>query len=82
MNASGAAPVVDYAGPGPPPGSGPHKYLFLLYEQPEGFDGKKFGQPAEGQKFPMLKRMRYNFDGFLKDAKFGEIVAANWFVSK
>ena len=73
--------VADYVGPGPPPMSGPHRYLFLLYEQPEGFDGKKHGQPKGGKAFPMMKRMRYDFDTLVREAKLGEIVAANWFVS-
>ena len=45
------------------------------------FDGKKIGQPEEGKKFPVTKRMRSDFDRFVREAKLGEIVAANWFVS-
>lgn len=29
----------------------------------------------------MTKRMRFDLDGFVKNAKLGDIVAANWFVS-
>ena len=73
--------VVDYRGAGPPPGSGPHRYLFLLYQQPAGFDGKRFGQPAERQKIGLFGRVRYNLVDFVKQARLGQPVAGNWFVS-
>lgn len=42
LSASNAPFIVDYVGPGPPPFRAPHRYVFLLYEQPEGFDENKF----------------------------------------
>lgn len=72
--------VSDYIGPGPPPGSGPHRYVFMLYEQPEGFAGTKFA-PAGGAKMGRWPRMRYDLDAFEKQAGLGSVLAANYFLS-
>jgi phosphatidylethanolamine-binding protein (PEBP) family uncharacterized protein len=51
LEVAGKTPVIAfYAGPAPPPGSGPHRYLFIVYEQPEGFDVKKWAR-KEGKRF-------------------------------
>lgn len=42
LTASGTPFVANYIGPAPPPGSAAHRYIFLLYEQPAGFDGKNY----------------------------------------
>ncbi|KAF4632589.1 hypothetical protein G7Y89_g5540 [Cudoniella acicularis] len=49
--------IADYAGPGPPPPSSPHRYVFLLYEQPVGFDPARFAPPG-GKKMGIRPRMR------------------------
>jgi len=72
--------IVDYAPPGPPPGSGPHRYVFLLYEQPADFDVKKHA-PAGGKKVGISPRVRYDLGVFEKEAKLGPVVAANYFNS-
>ncbi|KKY19769.1 putative protease inhibitor [Phaeomoniella chlamydospora] len=41
--------IADYAGPGPPPQSSPHRYIFLLYEQPEGLDPAQFALPGRNK---------------------------------
>ncbi|BCR88284.1 uncharacterized protein ACHE_40848S [Aspergillus chevalieri] len=38
--------VANYIGPASTPGSAPHRYVFLLYEQPEGFVGEKYAPPG------------------------------------
>lgn len=63
------------------PVSGPHRYVFLLYEQPSGFDAKKFMPQAEGQEFPMMQRIRFDPSKFVKDAGLGEVLAGNYFES-
>jgi len=70
--------IIPYAPPGPPPGSGPHRYCFFLFQQPEGFDPQKYASPGGA---PVLKRMRYDFDSFAKEAKLGPVLAANYFTS-
>lgn len=80
LTADGTPFITNYIGPAPPPGSGPHRYCFFLYKQPDGFDGSKFA-PANGQNLPNTKRMRFSLDAFEREAKLGPIVAANYFKS-
>ncbi|KAJ9138089.1 hypothetical protein NKR23_g8672 [Pleurostoma richardsiae] len=72
--------IAKYAGPRPPPGAAPHRYVFFLYEQPAGFDVKKY-VPADGQEMGVSKRMRWNFDAWAKEVGLGEVVAVNYFTS-
>jgi phosphatidylethanolamine-binding protein (PEBP) family uncharacterized protein len=72
--------ISDYAPPGPPPFSPPHRYCFLLYEQPEGFDVRKHIL-ADGAKMGVWARMWYSLDEWERTAGLGEVVAANYFVS-
>ncbi|RFU28161.1 hypothetical protein B7463_g8170, partial [Scytalidium lignicola] len=72
--------ITDYHGPGPPPPSSPHRYVFMLYEQPEGFDPAKFA-PPNGEKIGIRPRIRYDLKAFEKEAKLGPVVASNYFVS-
>ncbi|KAH6661632.1 putative protease inhibitor [Halenospora varia] len=78
---AGDAPFIsDYAGPGPPPLSAPHRYVFLLYDHPDGFDSVKFA-PPDGKKMGMRPRMKYDLRAFGTAAKLGPVVACNYFVS-
>lgn len=70
--------IAFWAGPGPPPISGPHRYIFLLYEQPADFDAKLFSK-ASG--FGIKDRMRWDVSKFEKLAKLGSAVAATYFLS-
>lgn len=81
LTSSGTPFVANYIGPAPPPGSSVHRYLFLLYEQPVGFDGKKYA-PAGGKDLSNWHRMRYDLGSFEKEAKLGPVLAANFFCSK
>ncbi|KAI9661782.1 MAG: hypothetical protein M1821_009021 [Bathelium mastoideum] len=72
--------VANFISPSPPPFSGPHRYLFLLYEQPEGFDGKDFA-PPDGKPLGNTKRMRFDLDGWVKKAGLDQPVAANYLKS-
>lgn len=72
--------IANYIGPAPPPGSGPHRYVFFLYEQPDDFDGAKWAPPG-GKKLGNRPRMRYDLDAFEKEAKLGPVIAVNYFVS-
>jgi phosphatidylethanolamine-binding protein (PEBP) family uncharacterized protein len=72
--------LANYAGPGPPPGSSPHRYIFLLCDQPPDFDVSKFA-PAGGKPLGIRGRMRYNLEAFEKEAKLGPVIAANYFYS-
>nr|POF03444.1 protein d1 [Quercus suber] len=80
LTAPGVPFVADYIGPAPPPGSGPHRYVFFLYDQPADFDAKKWA-PAGGKPLATYKRMRYSLADFEKEAKLGSVIAANYFTS-
>ncbi|KIM96413.1 hypothetical protein OIDMADRAFT_105972 [Oidiodendron maius Zn] len=79
LSASTTPPIASYIPPGPPPPSAPHRYVFLLYEQPEDFDAMKF-MPG-GQPMTHFKRIRYDYAAFEKEAKLGPLIASNYFVS-
>jgi len=55
ITADNTTAPVSYIPPGPPPGSGPHRYVFLLYDQPrrEGFalQGLPQGPPEDRMGF-------------------------------
>ena len=72
--------VANYIGAAPPPGSSPHRYTFLLYEQPEGFDGSKYA-PPDGQPAGIWYRMRYDMDSWAKEINLGPVLAFNYFNS-
>jgi phosphatidylethanolamine-binding protein (PEBP) family uncharacterized protein len=74
------APVAEYIAPAPPPGAAPHRYVFFLYEQPAGFEGKKFA-PANGKPFPVTSRMFTSLDDWEKKIGLGEVLALNYFKS-
>lgn len=54
--------------------------MFLLYDQPEGFDPVKFAPPG-GKGMAMRPRMKYDLAAFVKAAGLGPVVACNYFVS-
>lgn len=72
--------MANYIGPAPPPGSSPHRYLFILYEQPDGFEGGKYA-PADGRNLSNWYRMRYDLDYWAEVFGLGSVVACNYFVS-
>ncbi|KAL2106911.1 hypothetical protein VUR80DRAFT_5951 [Thermomyces stellatus] len=72
--------VANYIGPAPPPGSSPHRYIFMLYEQPGGFDGAKYAPPG-GKELGTMSRLRYDLDSWGEQVKLGPPVAANYFTS-
>lgn len=72
--------VASYIGPAPPPLSSPHRYIFVLYEEPAGFDAAARA-PADGKPFPTWPRVRFGTDDWAKEAGLGEALAVNYFVS-
>ena len=72
--------TANYIGPAPPPGAAPHRYVFLLYEQPAGYDVAKYA-PADGKKLGNAKRMFYRLENLEKEIKLGPVIAANYFKS-
>ncbi|CAH1284670.1 unnamed protein product [Diabrotica balteata] len=66
--------ISHYVGSAPPKGSGLHRYVFLLYKQPEKlkFDEPKHG-PTDGN------RGKFNTENFAKKYKLGKPIAGNFF---
>lgn len=52
LNPPGSS-VVAYRGPAPPSGSGPHRYITLVYPQPENFKVPQI--PAVGSGVTLFK---------------------------
>ncbi|XXG99467.1 hypothetical protein Hte_005806 [Hypoxylon texense] len=73
--------VANYAPPGAPSISAPHRYVFLLYEQPAGFDGSKLAPPG-GKEMGIGPRIRFDVDKWVKESNLGPPVAVNYFNSK
>jgi phosphatidylethanolamine-binding protein (PEBP) family uncharacterized protein len=63
-----------YQGPAPPSENPahPHKYVFLLFKQPDNF------AVPSSQKSAVQQRMRFNITTFVKDAGLAAPVAGNW----
>ncbi|KAK3390058.1 phosphatidylethanolamine-binding protein [Podospora didyma] len=78
------ADVVGYMGPAPPGFSSPHRYMFLLWEQPEGMTRDKIrdalGVDAEADNVGVLARVRWDMESFEKKLGLGKAVAGNYFV--
>ncbi|KAF8061456.1 phosphatidylethanolamine-binding protein [Lyophyllum atratum] len=69
-NASATA-ITAYAGPGPAAGSGPHRYVVIIYTQPESFKAP----PALSQPVGVAL---FDLNAYAKDSGLGPIVAANY----
>jgi phosphatidylethanolamine-binding protein (PEBP) family uncharacterized protein len=69
-NASATA-ITPYAGPWPAAGSGPHRYVVLLYEQPSSFSAPDgFSEPLGVSVF--------DFNAYVKDSGLGNLVAGTY----
>jgi phosphatidylethanolamine-binding protein len=72
-----AIPGASYNPPNPPPGSGAHRYTFVLYAQPEDFAVPEqyaaINPPAE-----TIDRVAFNLTAFASAANLGDPIAANY----
>jgi phosphatidylethanolamine-binding protein len=83
LEATGVDPVISYVGPNPPPLSGPHRYVFMVWEQPEG-SGAEAVRKALGltKEAGISARVRWDEDGFEKKVGLSnEPLAGNYFVA-
>jgi phosphatidylethanolamine-binding protein len=71
--------ACSWIAPRPPLASGPHRYVFALFEQPETLE-KGVVAPEGG--YSMGMRIRYDFAGLEKKIGLGEVLGGNWFTSK
>jgi len=67
-----ATAISRYFGPGPPAGSGPHRYVLMVYSQPSGFaPPAEFSQTGLGVT-PM------DWNAYVTNSHLGDLVAANY----
>lgn len=66
--------VVDYLGPTPPPATGFHRYVFLVYEQR--------GRITPGLMIPLVSRIRFSLSNFFEKTSLIGPVAANFFITQ
>lgn len=72
INNATATAITRYFGPGPAAGSGPHRYILLVYSQPSDF-----APPAEFSQTGLgVARMDWN--AFVTNSHLGDLVAANY----
>jgi len=71
VNNASATAITTYAGPGPAAGSGPHRYVIILYQQPDSFTA-----PPDLSKPIGVTRM--DLAAYVKDSGLGSLVAANY----
>jgi len=70
--------LSEYVGSGPPKDSGKHRYVFLIYEQPEKltFDEKRLTNRS------MDGRANFSIRNFAKKYKLGEAIAGNFYLAE
>ncbi|KEP55015.1 putative phosphatidylethanolamine binding protein [Rhizoctonia solani 123E] len=71
LNSTGS-PVVAYAAPNPPAGSGPHRYIWLTYAQPEGFSAPSTPAPGSGVAL-------FNLTQYTSAANLGNPIVGTYF---
>jgi len=72
VSSDSAVVITDYAGPGPAPGSGPHRYVVLVYSQPAAFT------PPAGLDAPGVPVGSINFPDYVRTSNLGPLLAANY----
>ncbi|KAL7272280.1 hypothetical protein RUND412_004913 [Rhizina undulata] len=73
-NATFGSPAAnDYLGPNPPVGSGPHRYIFFLYNQPEVFDYSFLN---------LTDRTSFNISSFAETTGLGAPLAGTYFFTE
>ncbi|KAF2741394.1 putative protease inhibitor [Polyplosphaeria fusca] len=78
---SSMKPFCDYAPPGPPPISGPHRYVFMVWEQPQEFNGLKVKQEIGfPDKAGVGARVRWNQERIEKLMNLSTCLGGNYFV--
>ncbi|KAF2099332.1 PEBP-like protein [Rhizodiscina lignyota] len=74
------APVVPWGPPNPPPISSAHRYVFLVWEQPDGMTVEKVkGTLNLKEPVSLGARIRWDEAGFEKKLGLGEVLAGNFF---
>lgn len=67
--------IADYIGSGPPEGSGLHRYIFLVYEQP----GRIAVDEPRSSITSIKNRIKFDTNEFAEKYKLGEPIAGNFY---
>ncbi|PPQ72491.1 hypothetical protein CVT24_003254 [Panaeolus cyanescens] len=67
-----AVGITTYAGPWPAPGSGPHRYVVALYEQPSTFT------PPDNLSAPNIPVSTFDWPAYVQSTGLGPLVAATY----
>ena len=51
--------LMDYVGPSPPPGTGPHRYVLVLFQQPPGGKIDFHQLPPSRAKFDVVRAQAF-----------------------
>lgn len=75
-------PAAPWIPPKPPRISGPHRYVFLIWVQPEGVTREKVWEMMGwGENVGLGKRIRWDIESFVRKVGLGKIIGGAWFVS-
>ncbi|KAI0977127.1 PEBP-like protein [Xylaria arbuscula] len=74
--------VVPWLPPGPPKPSSAHRYVFLVFEQPQGLDAAKIRSSLKfAEEVKLTARLWWNEADAEKKLGLGEILAGNYFLT-
>jgi len=73
VSTSSGSPITSYAGPGPAPGSGAHRYVILLLPQPANF------QPPANLSSPNTPVSKFDLNEYISSSNLGQPIAAMYF---
>ncbi|KAJ6789122.1 hypothetical protein PWT90_08320 [Aphanocladium album] len=74
--------IMPYIGPGPPPPSAPHRYVFMLWKQPPALSADSVCATLSLPSEPSLTaRMRWDQSSVEEKLGLGEPLAVNFFVA-
>lgn len=71
--------LSDYIGSGPPKGTGNHRYVFLIYKQPDKLD---FSEVPKLRSNSGDKRGKFSISKFAQKYQLGAPIAGNFYVAK
>nr|ODN98933.1 hypothetical protein L204_02901 [Cryptococcus depauperatus CBS 7855] len=73
VNWTGSTSITNYAGPGPESGSGPHRYVVIVYEQPSDFS------PPSDLSTAGTALGKMSLSDYVTQSKLGKLLTANYF---
>lgn len=73
-------PLASWLAPAPPGVSAPHRYVFLVWEQPERMTGEQVREKLGMRKHEggLWSKSRWDVEGFVRKLKLGNVAAGTW----